>query len=425
IHLGNARAMVVFDLVYRVLLSVYKNVNYIRNITDVDDKIINRAQDLGINPLELTAKTTADFHDCLQQLHCLKPTSEPKATDHIDDMIKMIKQLINNNYAYEASGHVYYKTESFADYGKLTNRKLNELNPGARIEVNSGKQSPYDFVLWKQCGKDEYGFDSPFGYGRPGWHIECSAMSTKYLGPTFDIHGGGADLKFPHHSNEIAQSCACYPKSEYARYWLHNGFVTVNGEKMSKSLGNFITANELVQQQTDGEVVRLALLSAHYRKPLDWHPNILSQAKHALNSWYRCLEEVDSHVINQAKTIVPNTDLLSDLYDDFNSLGAIAKLHLLAKNINRETNAEKRLHLQQQLIALMSFMGLLNHTPTAWFKHDNTDIANTVIKQLVAQRQQAKSDKDYQEADAIRNKLLSMGIVIEDKPGGKTTWRQK
>lgn len=291
-HLGNARAVVVYDMLFRILRFIYgaKDVIYARNITDIDDKIIQAATERGVAINELTTQITKAFHHDIAALNCLPPTYEPRATEYITQMTTMISTLIDNGAAYEADSHVYFDVTSNPDYGQLSGRKLDELVAGARVKIGTFKNHPGDFVLWKPATENESGFDSPFGFGRPGWHIECSAMSTDLLGINFDIHGGGADLKFPHHENEIAQSCAANPGSHFAKYWVHNGFLTINGEKMSKSLGNFTTVHDLLESGTEGEVIRLAFLLTKYHDPLDWNPKLLSDAKKMLDSWYRKLQ---------------------------------------------------------------------------------------------------------------------------------------
>ena len=290
-HVGNARTLVVFDILFRVLKHVYgKNVNYVRNITDVDDKIIEASKKNKKSINEITQNITKIFHKDCESLNCLKPTVEPKATDHIDGMIEMTKSLIEKKFAYVNDGHVYFSVSSFKDYGKLSNKKLDELKSGNRIEISDLKKNPMDFVLWKPSNKDDPGWESPWGRGRPGWHLECSVMSEKYLGKIFDIHGGGLDLIFPHHENEIAQSCCNNSTNSFANYWVHNGFVTFNKEKMSKSLGNIITISDAVKKYT-GQVVRLALLSAHYSQPLDWNDELLNNQKNTLDKWYNLYQE--------------------------------------------------------------------------------------------------------------------------------------
>lgn len=425
-HLGNARANVVFDILFRVLRWVYgaNEVCYVRNITDVDDKIIDRAAERNITICQLTEEVTKEFHYIMEELGCLPPTIEPRATEHLDEMIAMIEKLLERDIAYKVNGHVYYAVEKFADYGRLTNRTLEQLLPGARIEVEEGKRSPYDFVLWKPASSsdDTASFGSPFGLGRPGWHIECSAMATKYLGTDFDIHGGGADLKFPHHTNEIAQSCGCYPESKYANVWVHNGFVTVNGEKMSKSLGNFITPADLLAKKAPGEAIRLVLLSAHYRKPLDWHDSALEQAIKTLDSFYRALEGVDQ----KHSMLELDEDFSTSLLDDLNTPKAIAHLHFLASEINKKNEANKQV-LQQRLLACGRFLGLFNCSSELWFTQQRNnaklEISVAEIETLIAERAQAKTSKNWARADEIRAQLLSCGVMLEDVAGGETKWR--
>ena len=325
-HVGNARSLVVFDVLFRVLKFIYgSKVNYVRNITDVDDKIIEASKQKNKNIKEITNEITKIFHQNCESLNCLKPTVEPKATDHIKEMIKMSSSLIEKGFAYVNQGHVYFDINSFKDYGKLSNKNLDELKSGSRIEVSDLKKHPMDFVLWKPSkDKEDLGWESPWGRGRPGWHLECSVMSEKYLGKNFDIHGGGLDLIFPHHENEIAQSCSNNNSKSFANYWIHNGFVTINNEKMSKSLGNIITISEAVSKFS-GQVVRLALLSAHYSQPLDWNDQLLRNQESVLNKWYSLYTDVKEN----------NFDIDEILLDDLNTPGFIAKIHELYNSASK------------------------------------------------------------------------------------------
>ena len=331
-HVGNARSLVVFDVLFRVLKFIYgSKVNYVRNITDVDDKIIEASKQKNKNIKEITNEITKIFHQNCESLNCLKPTVEPKATDHIKEMIKMSSSLIEKGFAYVNQGHVYFDISSFKDYGKLSNKNLDELKSGSRIEVSDLKKHPMDFVLWKPSkDKEDLGWESPWGRGRPGWHLECSVMSEKYLGKNFDIHGGGLDLIFPHHENEIAQSCSNNNSKSFANYWIHNGFVTINNEKMSKSLGNIITISEAVSKFS-GQVVRLALLSAHYSQPLDWNDQLLRNQESVLNKWYSLYTDVKEN----------NFDIDEILLDDLNTPGFIAKIHELYNSASKGDNEKK------------------------------------------------------------------------------------
>ncbi len=403
-HIGNARSVVVYDVLYRLLCHVYgkEHVTYVRNITDVDDKINARAKENNEPISALTKRVEGWFHDDMKALGCLPPTKEPHATAHIKQMIAIIEKLIANKHAYVSQGHVLFAVDSYKDYGALSGRKLDDLVAGARVEVESYKKHPGDFVLWKPAddGDDASSvFDSPWGKGRPGWHIECSAMSSEYLGGTFDIHGGGSDLMFPHHENEIAQSRCADEKSEFAKTWVHNGFLTVNGEKMSKSLGNFITVKDLLDNFMEGEVIRLALLSTKYNEPLNWTGSLLTQAVHSLNTWYR--------------TMVPSQEPVSEefiaaLSDDLNFPKAISILH----------NASPT-----QLYVIGKWLGFFNFTPEEWFKR-GPSIDKEVITMLIDARLAAKKSKNFAEADRIRKELSDQGIILEDRPDGTTDWRR-
>jgi cysteinyl-tRNA synthetase len=416
-HIGNGRSAVVYDLLYRILCHMFnKNVTYVRNITDVDDKINARAKELDIDIKTLTEKTTNDFHTDMNYLLCLSPTHEPKATENIDGMISIIDKLLQNNHAYISNNHIYFHTESFKDYCNLSSRNLDDMIAGVRIEVAEGKKHPADFVLWKPAKNDDdisSIFKSPWGFGRPGWHIECSTMSHRYLGENFDIHGGGADLIFPHHTNEIAQSCCAFPESKYARYWVHNGFLTVNGEKMSKSLGNFITIRDLANRSLKGEAVRYMMLSTHYRKPLDFTQKSLDDAKISLDYLYRAL---DNYSEKEHENI--NMEFLEILLDDLNSSAAFAHLHNLAKNIHKENDHKIKRKLQGELKASAGLMGFLQDQE--WFGVENAE-----IDALIEKRIQAKNSKNWAEADNIRTQIEAMGIILEDTPNGNTIWRKK
>ena len=411
-HVGNARTLVVFDTLFRVLKHIYgKNVNYVRNITDVDDKIIEASKKNKKSINEITQNITKIFHKDCESLNCLKPTIEPKATDHIDGMIKMTKSLIEKKFAYVNDGHVYFSVSSFKDYGKLSNKKLDELKSGNRIEISDLKKNPMDFVLWKPSNKDDPGWESPWGRGRPGWHLECSVMSEKYLGKIFDIHGGGLDLIFPHHENEIAQSCSNNSTNSFANYWVHNGFVTFNKEKMSKSLGNIITISDAVKKYT-GQVVRLALLSAHYSQPLDWNDELLSNQKNTLDKWYNLYQEQKNY------ETLDTTDIL---LDDLNTPGFIAKIHELYNQANTGDLDKKSL-----FNSACRFIGLFNISKTEWnnLKKKQIKISEDYIENKIVERIKAKKSGNYDLADKIRDELLNAGILIEDEKG-KTKWRYK
>ncbi len=433
-HIGNARSVVVYDVLYRLLRHLYgdRHVTYVRNITDVDDKINAEAARRGISIQALTGEVTAQFHHDMDALNCLRPTIEPRATEHIAGMIAMIERLIAHGNAYVAEGHVLFSVQSSVasrqsseshtgnwhratgnyHYGMLSGRTVEEQEAGARVAVESYKKHPGDFVLWKPADDEDDAssvFDSPWGVGRPGWHIECSAMSTKHLGENFDIHGGGADLKFPHHENEIAQSCCANPGSHYARYWVHNGFLTVNGEKMSKSLGNFITVRDLLDQGVKGEVIRLALLSAKYNEPLDWNDEKVREAEKWLDKWYRHLAAHPAPLPAQAgEPQAPVKAVIDALADDLNTPKAFAQL--------------QQLPMQDQ-IATARFLGLLQMTPDDWFKGESGE--GSEIEAQIAARAEAKKAKDFATADRIRDALKAQGIVLEDRPDGTTDWRRE
>ena len=411
-HVGNARTLVVFDILFRVLKSVYgSKVIYVRNITDVDDKIIEASKKNKRKINEITERVTKIFHENCKSLNCLEPTVEPKATEHIKEMIQMTVSLISKGFAYENKGHVYFSVNSFKDYGKLSNKNLEELRAGIRVEISSLKKNPLDFVLWKPSKDEDPGWDSPWGRGRPGWHLECSAMSEKYLGNNLDIHGGGLDLIFPHHENEIAQSCCNNNLEKFANYWVHNGFVTINKEKMSKSLGNVISISNAVEKYS-GQVVRLALLSAHYSQPLDWNDELLKNQKKVLDKWYNLYLEETKDVNFKADEI---------LLDDLNTPGFIARIHELY-NAALEGDNEKKLQFNEAC----RMIGLFNLSKIDWdnLKKRQINISESFIKEKIKDRIDAKNKGDYKLADKIRDELLSKGIVIEDQKD-KTIWKYK
>ena len=410
-HVGNARTLVVFDTLYRLLKMIYGNVNYVRNITDVDDKIIDASKKNNKSIKEITNSVTEIFHNDCKSLNCEQPTKEPKATEHIKEMVFMTKSLIEKKFAYENKGHVYFSVDSYDGYGKLSNKNLDELKSGSRIEVSKLKKNPMDFVLWKPSEELDPGWDSPWGRGRPGWHLECSVMSEKYLGKNFDIHGGGLDLIFPHHENEIAQSCCNNSSNNFANYWIHNGFVTTNKEKMSKSLGNIVTISNAVKKYS-GQVVRLALLSAHYSQPLDWTDELLDNQKATIEKWYKLYE----------KTEVESILEISDaLLDDLNTPGFIAKIHELYNNAARGDKKSKILFNNA-----CRLLGLFNINKNQWenFKKLNTNISEEFILKMIKERDLAKKNKNFVLADKIREKLLDKGVSVEDLKG-KTVWKFK
>jgi cysteinyl-tRNA synthetase len=410
-HVGNARTLVVFDILYRLLKIIYGKVNYVRNITDVDDKIIEASKKNNKTIKEITDTITNIFHKDCKSLNCELPTNEPKATEHIDEMIAMTKSLLEKNFAYENRGHVYFSVANFKEYGKLSNKNLEELKSGSRIEVSKLKKNPIDFVLWKPSEKKDPGWESPWGRGRPGWHLECSVMSEKYLGKNFDIHGGGIDLIFPHHENEIAQSCSNNSTKHFANYWVHNGFVTINKEKMSKSLGNVVTVSKAVEKYS-GQVVRLALLSAHYSQPLDWNDELLENQKATIEKWYKIYEEYnEENILDEAESLL----------DDLNTPGFIAKIHELYNSAVKGDKKSKTLFNNA-----CRLLGLFNVNKNKWeeFKKLNTDISKEFIAIKINERDQAKKNGNFNLADKIREELLNKGIIIEDLKG-KTVWKFK
>ena len=411
-HVGNARSLVVFDTLFRVLKMIYgENISYVRNITDVDDKIIEVSKTNNKSIKEITESVTKIFHKDCESLNCLKPTEEPKATEHIKGMIEMTSSLIKKGFAYENKGHVYFSVSAFKNYGKLSNKNLDELKSGNRIEVSDLKKNPMDFVLWKPSDSKDPGWESPWGRGRPGWHLECSVMSEKYLGKNFDIHGGGLDLIFPHHENEIAQSCCNNSTDSFANYWVHNGFVTINKEKMSKSLGNIITISDAVKRYS-GQVVRLALLSAHYSQPLDWNDELLQNQKNTIEKWYNLYEKTNEENV---------LDVSETLLDDLNTPGFIAKIHELYNSANNGDKKSKSLFNNA-----CKLIGLFNINKDKWedFKKSNIKVSEEYILKKIAERTKAKKDGNFNLADKIRKDLLDQGIVIEDQQD-KTVWKLK
>ncbi len=414
-HIGNARPLVVFDILFKVLKCKYgnKKVTYVRNITDIDDKIIQSAKDKKITITELTNNINNSFQDDCKYLKCDKPNFQPKATENINEMIELINKLINNGFAYESKKHVYFEVKKFTDYGKLSNKKIEELISGSRVEVSSNKKNAEDFVLWKPSDENEPSWSSPWGKGRPGWHLECSAMSKKYLGEKFDIHGGGRDLIFPHHENEIAQSRCANGTEVFANYWVHNGFITLSNEKMAKSQGNILKISDF-KNNINGQALRLALMSTHYRQPLDWNDKLIEESQKTIDKWYKSYVEVD-------KPKLISDDDLYPLYDDLNTPKYIANLHKLFEKSQSGDLGDKK-----EFVSACNFVGLLTETKEEWvnFKKNKSILNDEIIESKIKERNKARDDKNYELADQIRDELLEKGVQIEDKDG-KTSWKFK
>jgi len=424
-HIGNARPIVVFDVLYRLLRKIYGEdcVKYVRNITDVDDKINAAAKQSGEPISAITARTTQAFHEDIAELNALPPDVEPRATDHVAEMIEIISTLIGNEHAYEKDGHVLFHVPSDNGYGKLSRRDRDEMVAGARVEVAPYKRDPADFVLWKPSAEDLPGWDSPWGRGRPGWHIECSAMSRKHLGVTVDIHGGGADLIFPHHENEVAQSeCSC-PGHDFVRHWVHNGFLSVNGEKMSKSLGNFITIRQALEG-APGEVLRLMMLSTHYRHPLDWSEEGVRQARTRLDRLYRVLQKAGAAAEEyKGDMSLQGDDFSKALQDDLNTPLALSVLERQADELSKSDGPELIIHYNS-LRANANILSILQQDPETWFKGGEAASDVGHIEAQIALRIDARKNKDFASADNIRDALVENGIILEDRPDGSTDWRR-
>ena len=412
-HIGNARPIVVFDILYKIFKKKYSKVTYVRNITDVDDKIIKSSKENNISISELTNKVTESFGEDCNYLNCETPTHQPKATENIDLMIKMVSELIKKGFAYENNNHVYFEVKKFSDYGQLSNKKLEDLIAGSRIEISENKKNSEDFVLWKPSASDEPSWDSPWGKGRPGWHLECSAMSKKFLGDEFDVHGGGIDLIFPHHENEIAQSRCANDTKMFANFWLHNAFITMSNEKMAKSQGNILKIKDF-RNKISGQILRLALMSAHYKQPLDWNDKLLEDCQNTINKWYNvCVDSKNNTDISD--------EILQPLYDDLNTPGYIANLHKLYEKAQKGDDNDKAF-----FVSACQFVGLLNQNKEEWlsFKKSKASISEEEILKKIDERNKAREKKNYDEADKIRNELLDKGVLIEDKDG-KTIWEFK
>ncbi|MCI7420514.1 MAG: cysteine--tRNA ligase [Alphaproteobacteria bacterium] len=419
-HLGNAKTPVVYDVLYRLLCHVYgkEHVTYVSNITDVDDKILNKHKETGKSIREITEQTYNWYIDDMTKLNVLSPNYRPRATEYIPEMIKLVELLLKNGHAYIADKQVLFDVDSMPNYGFLSGRSMKEMVAGARVEIADYKKNPADFILWKPSGADQPGWDSPWGYGRPGWHLECSAMSSKLLGNDFDIHGGGSDLIFPHHENECAQSCCAYPGTHFAHYWVHTGMLMINGVKMSKSLGNFYTVDEILAKYP-AEALRLLFLTTHYHQPFNFTFEGLEQAKNILDKFYNAL--LKNADIPAEKT-EPSEKLIAALCDDLNTPLALSYLHETLGNLNKAETKEERIKYKSELLANAYMLGLLYNDAESWFK-GTTDAEDTEIEALIAKRAEAKKNKDWVTADAIRNELKERGIVLEDSPTG-TTWKK-
>ena len=418
-HIGNARMAVVFDTLVRTLRLIYPKVTYVSNITDIDDKIIEAAKEQNVEITSITEKYTKIYNDDMLKLNVLAPDIQPKATEYIPEMIELIVELIEKDFAYEKEGHVLFHVPTYLNYGKLSKRNRDEQIAGSRVEVAPFKKDPADFVLWKPSTEEQPGWESPWGVGRPGWHTECSAMSKKTLGLPFDIHGGGRDLIFPHHENEIAQSCCTSASIEepdsYAKYWMHNGFVTINGEKMAKSLGNIILVKDLAENY-HGEVIRLALLSSHYRQGLDWNEKVIHQAKKLINKLYQIKDELDDVTISDKNE--NNLDAISVLLDDLNTPGLITELNNIVKEYNSSSSDKE--NLKTRLSIISSALGILEDKT---FKEIPEELKNK-INDMILKRSEAKNNKDFKTADAIRDQLIELGVEIKDSSDG-TEWNLK
>lgn len=420
-HIGNARPYVVFDVLARLLRLSY-DLTYVRNITDVDDKINAAAIESGKPIGEITGKFIRIYNEDMGALGVLPPDIEPRATEHIAEMIAMIETLIANGNAYESQGHVLFDVATFEAYGELSKRSLREMIAGARVEVADYKRNAHDFVLWKPSTPELPGWESPWGRGRPGWHIECSAMAAKHLGTTIDIHAGGQDLVFPHHENELAQSRCAHGGRDFSRYWLHNGFLSMDQEKMSKSLGNVVLVHDLVKA-IPGEVIRLALLSAHYRQPLDWSEETIDSARRMLDRLYGAVRGIDVPPAARAAAEAPGA-VLAALEDDLNTPKAMAEFFALARTLNKATDPEERCRLAASMYATGELLGVLGDDPEAWFAgHVDGDLSAADIDAIVEKRNAARAAKDFAAADAYRDELAEAGVQIEDGPDG-TVWRR-
>ena len=423
-HIGNARPAVIFDVLARLLRLFYSDVTYVRNITDVDDKINAASIETGTKIGVITERFTTAYHQDMAALNIAQPDVEPRVTDHIEQIVNMIESLVEREHAYLAEGHVLFDIKSFSEYGELSGRSTDDMIAGARVEIAPYKRDPMDFVLWKPSTPELPGWESPWGRGRPGWHIECSAMSESHLGETIDIHGGGRDLIFPHHENEIAQSICAHGGSPYCRMWVHNGFVTVEGQKMSKSLGNVLLVRDLLDE-APAEAIRLALLSTHYRAALDWTTVRLDEAKRTLVKWYRALELCSTDSLSDEA--VPDSEVVCALCDDLNTSVVFARIHQLVGDLGQSSDPVEQAKLKHTIVASADVLGLLQQDPTTALAAltasslKRNDIDAVWIEQRIEDRRLARLNKDFEQADHIRDELSAAGIRIEDSADG-TTW---
>ena len=428
-HIGNARPAVVSDLLVRVLRQLYPKVTYVSNITDIDDKIINASIESGEAIETITKKYEKIYNEDMNSLGVLKPDIQPHATDFINEMIDLVQKMIANDTAYESEGHVLFNVKKYSAYGKLSGRNIEDQLAGSRVEVASYKKNAGDFVLWKPSVDNQPGWDSPWGFGRPGWHLECSTMSEQSLGLPFDIHGGGMDLIFPHHENEIAQSCGAHNEDKdptiFSKYWLHNAMLNIDGEKMSKSLGNIFYIRDYLKK-CDGEILRLALLSGHYRQSINWTSDTIEQSKNTLDKFYRILNKVSDIEVDKKKIKKCPEKVLNALCDDLNTSKALAELNEIAKKLSSSTDLNEQIQLKTDFLASAQVFGILQKSPKKWLGigHAQDNLDGEHIENLIKERNDARLSKDFNRADEIRNKLAEMGIEIEDTPNG-TIWRSK
>ena len=421
-HIGNARPAVIFDLLFRILSQLYPHVLYARNITDVDDKINAAAAEQNVDIDVISSRYSDAYHADMAALGVGLPSIEPRATEHIPQMIDMIERLLKSGHAYEAQDHVLFSVESFKQYGLLSGRDMNEMIAGARVDIADFKHHPGDFVLWKPSVEPQPGWDSPWGWGRPGWHLECSVMSEQHLGDTIDIHGGGQDLVFPHHENEIAQSVCAHGGQTFARFWMHNGFVTVNKRKMSKSLDNTLVVHELLKHYP-GEVLRYLLLSAHYRQPLDWSDEALTRVQRTVDRVYGVIRDAAAKFGPLQAAESPSNKFMAALLDDLNTPEALAELNNEAKRLANSDDPESAHDAGGKLLAAGNVIGLFQLDPQSWLAGDTEGLDDALIDQLIAERNAARKARDFARADEIRNQLQAMDISLEDVADG-TRWRR-